>query len=836
MSFKVDPIHPLIAVNHYEIFYVIIKGYTLTVKGKPLMGLIIKTTILLLMPLSLFSVEFDDPVILSLGAIVIILLLALTALFLRHRSQGARYQAKIDKVAQEAQEAERAKDTFLANVSHETRTPMTAIIGLSHVLLQGDLDHAQKMNVTKIKRSAEHLLAITNDILDYSKIEAGKLEINSNSFETPHLLNDLADMMGVQAVEKGLDLIFDISPKLPQTLMGDSLRISQVLINLLNNAIKFTDFGEIILRIRVVEAHQRDYTIRFEVQDSGIGLTMEQQSRLFQAFDQADNKISRKYGGSGLGLAISQELVEKMGGRLEVKSTFREGSSFFFTLTLEAPETPLVASNQHMQRILHNKSILILESNSFSATLLANTLAHYRAQPKIISRIDEMYRLLRDMVYDAIFIDSRFLPSITESLLINRQSERIILLNYEVHGEHSVTNLRIDATVTKPFIYQSILHTMKELFDKEITINRVGMGETTLEDILILKGSRVLLAEDNEGNKMVVEGLLQGSGIELTTVTNGQKAVEAILEAEKPYELIIMDINMPVMDGYVATSIIREYQKFDNIPIIAMTANITESDIEKSKDFGMQAHLSKPIDVSDFYQTLLKFIPPKANQQERKEILDNQVNRQVLESLTTLPCIDIKDGLSRLNGNSRAYLDVLYKFAEMFADVKSEFQRLIEKKEYSTARALAHNLKGLSGNIGAKEIYTLAQELEDAFKDEEGEFEALVNAIEHKREPLTHAIITLQQLSGKESKEERPAISTQQAETLLHELSLHARKKKALEVKKSCQQIVQYQWPQEEREKIEKLLRHAKSYQFKEVCDIIESFSDPRPEREVDHV
>jgi len=797
----------------------------------------IKLTVLLSIPLSLFAAAFNDPVLLSLGSVTLLLLFGFVILLRRYRTQEQRYQNKIDLVTQEAQEAERAKDTFLANVSHETRTPMTAIIGLSHVLLQGDLDHAQKMNVTKIKRSAEHLLAITNDILDYSKMEAGKLDINTNSFETPHLLNDLADMMGIQAVEKGLDLIFDISPKLPQTLQGDSLRISQVLINLLNNAIKFTDFGEIILRIRVTETKGRDYTVLFEVQDSGIGLTNEQQSRLFQAFDQADNKISRKYGGSGLGLAISQELVEKMGGTLEVKSTFREGSSFFFTLTLEAPETPLVASTQHMQRILDNKSILILESNSFSATLLSNTLAQYNAHPKIISRIDEMYRLLRTMVYDAVFIDSRFLPSIKESLLINRQSERIILLNYEVHGDHSVTNLRIDATITKPFIYQSVLHTMKELFDREITVNSVGSGQTTLEDILILKGSRVLLAEDNEGNKMVVEGLLQGSGIELTTVSNGQKAVEAILQAEKPFELIIMDINMPIMDGYVATSIIREYQKFDNIPIIAMTANITESDIEKSKDFGMQAHLSKPIDVSNFYQTLLKFIRPKANQQERKALHDNKVNKQVLQSLTTLPHIDTADGLARLNGNSHAYLDVLYKFAEMFADVRSEFQTVIERQDYSAGRALAHNLKGLSGNIGAKEIYSLAQELEDAFKDGEGEFTALIDAIEHKRKPLTHAIVTLQQLANRNVQEKKPLIKPLQAKQLLEALYQHAKKKKALEVKKSCQSIQQYAWPENEKVLVSHLLKHAKAYQFKEVCDMIESFtSTTTSERKVDHV
>lgn len=759
-------------------------------------------------------------IVITLGIYVIVLKRQIK----RYQKEQQEHQELIHNIRNETVEAERAKDTFLANVSHETRTPMTAIIGLSHILLQSGLEHSQKMNITKIKRSAEHLLAITNDILDYSKIEAGKLEINTNSFETTKLLNDLADMMGIQAVEKGLDLIFDISPKLPATLIGDPLRISQVLINLLNNAIKFTDFGSVILKIDVLKIEGHDYTLHFEVQDSGIGLTQEQQSRLFHAFDQADNKISRKYGGSGLGLTISQELIGKMGSTLNVNSTFREGSTFFFELTLPAADVPLTASTEHMKRILVNKSILILETNSYSAAMLANILSDYKAHTKTVSRIDEMYQLLRQQSYDAIFIDSRFLDSISDSLLINRQSDATVILNYEVHRERSVNNLRVDATITKPFIYQTVLHAIQELFDKEISVNIVGKEQMTLEDVQLLSGSRVLLAEDNEGNKMVVEGLLKESGIILTSVNNGQKAVEAVFGAEEPYELIIMDINMPVMDGYVATSIIREYQKYDNIPIIAMTANITQSDIEKSKSFGMQAHLSKPIDVNAFYQTLLKYIEPKIDQQKQDNLHNKRVEDKITYDLTTLPFVDITDGLARLNGNTQIYLDILYKFAEMFQGIDKAFQDILSKKEYSKGLALAHSLKGLAGNIGAKEIYALAQELEDAFKDNEGEFSALIDAIEHKRKPLVHAIMTIQKAQKKRETTEKLRIDDKKATELLSSLLHDAKKRKAIDVKKRCLEIEMYQWPDNMQERIENILKHAKTYQFNHVCDMIEEY------------
>ncbi len=737
---------------------------------------------------------------------------------LEHQQEHQTYEDAITRVQNEAVEAERVKDTFLANVSHETRTPMNAIIGLSHILLQSDLDHAQKTNISKIKRSAEHLLAITNDILDFSKIEAGKLDINNVNFECRQFFSDLADMMSIQAVEKKLDLIFDVSQEVPDSLIGDPLRISQVLINLINNAIKFTDQGEIILHVSVVEHESNNYQIRFEVEDTGIGLTEEQMSRLFQAFDQADNSISRKYGGTGLGLAISKELVEKMGAKLKVKSTFRGGSTFYFSLPLKTSENDLKAEYRHIERILINKTVLILESNQYTARILSNILLRYKALPKTVTSLDNMYDQLDKMHYDALFIDSQYIPKIKEMSLLYEKSGAIVLLKHDLLADHSEQILNIDSTITKPFTYQSVLLSISDIFGKDITVGTVKKTKTTFNDILVLKGSRILLAEDNEGNKMVVEGLLEGSGIELVAVPNGQKAVEAVFDRNDKFELVLMDINMPVMDGYVATSIIREYKRYDDTPIIAMTANINESDIEKSKSYGMQAHLKKPIDVATFYETLLQYIRPKQRSKEVK-VVKKEVSPEetAIAALESLPFIDVTDGLSRLNGNVRAYQNILYKFADLFENITTEFTTLVDESFFFEGRSLAHNLKGLAGNIGAKEIYALAEELEEAFRDGQGEFSALITAIHEKLAALVQAIHFHKEADIDNQKIDKIAISSPVMKSLLSKLYINAKKRKAANIKKICKEIEEYEWPKNQQTTIDIILNAAQVYRFDDV-------------------
>jgi len=766
-----------------------------------------------------------ENLLIILLATILALAILLVWTFIYIHKQNLMHLKAIANVHTEAQEAEQAKDIFLANVSHETRTPMTAIIGLSHILLQSDLNPSQKLNISKIKRSAEHLLAITNDILDYSKIEAGKLEISPVSFETAHFFSNLADMMGIQAVEKRLDLVFDISTEVPDTLIGDPLRISQVLINLINNAIKFTDKGEVLLKVNVTTDENSQKKLYFEVQDSGIGLTQEQSKRLFSAFDQVDNKISRKYGGTGLGLAISHELVEKMQGTLAVKSTFREGSRFYFSIALEIPEHNVNAGNQHMKRILTNKSILILDTSPHTASIISKVLTQYQALPKSVKNVQDLEKELASRHFDAVFIDSRCLSKLRNKALLYSHSDALFLLRYDTFSEDGLEAFTFDASIPKPFTYYTLLESLKHQFGKNITVNKVQKASSSLEDLKILKGSKILLAEDNEGNKMVVEGLLEGSGIEITSVTNGQKAVEAIFNATTPFELVLMDINMPIMDGYVATSIIREYQKYDNIPIIAMTANITESDIEKSSSFGMQSHLSKPIDVNSFYKTLLRFIAPKKASTKclAEEAIQPTIETPLPTDFNALVNIDIKDGLTRLNNNSTAYQNVLYKFADMFSDVTTKLQGFVDDAQYEEGRILAHNLKGLAGNIGAKEIYRLTQELEESFNDSQGEFSALISAIELKLAPLLKGIVHLQQQESSDDTQGKKLISSSDFNLILQKLYTNVKKRKAHDVKASCQELEQYQWPKEHHNEITAMIKDAKGYQFAKVCSAIET-------------
>ena len=746
-----------------------------------------------------------------------LLLLILNYLLKRNKKELLRHQEELANLHKETLEAERAKDTFLANVSHETRTPMNAIIGLSHIILQSDLNKTQRANVSKIKRSAEHLLSITNDILDFSKIEAGKLMIRESRFQPDDLIADLSDMLGLQAHEKKLELLFDIDKKLPATVMGDPLRISQVLINLLNNAIKFTEKGEVLLKVSVTSQEEHLYHICFEVKDTGIGLTEEQSSKLFQAFDQADNKISRKYGGTGLGLAISKELVEKMGGHLEVESRYREGSRFYFTLPLKVP--PSSKKTNTLSNVANQKKVLILEPNQHSAHLIHKTLTEHGAITSVIVNIDKLYLYLSKDHYDLLIIDESYLTRLKDIPAIKKEVDSIVLLKYEVSELNDENALEPQATVIKPFTYKTLIEAFHEIYTYETVSSKSREDLYSLEDITVLRGSKILMAEDNEGNQMVIEGLLEGSGIEITTVTDGQKAVEAIFNSDQAYELVLMDINMPVMDGYVATSIIREYPKYDKIPIIAITANINESDIEKCKALGMQSHLNKPVEVSHFYKTLLEYIEPKAPKQQQ---VTSSLKEQHPAKLEEIPGIDTADGLARLNGNLQAYQNVLFKFAEMFADVTTRLTEAMHQQNHEEGRALAHSLKGLAGNIGAKKCYALAKTLEEAFKNREGRYAEDIAAIKNELEPLISGIHELQRQERVTDATPKTEIKDQQIIEILETLVLHAKKRKALDVKKSCQEISKYQWPSEYQKAIHDILAAAQAYQFKTIISRVD--------------
>ncbi len=751
-----------------------------------------------------------------------LLLIIVTISYFRLKKQS---ETRLREAKKKAEEAARAKDTFLANVSHETRTPMNAIIGLSHILLQSDLNDEQKTNLFKIKRSAEHLLSITNDILDYSKLEAGKLTLENILIESSDFFSSIADIIAPMTVEKNLDLIFDISPKIPEQWMGDPLRISQILLNLLNNAVKFTDSGYIELKVDLKD-EEGEKRLLFEVTDTGIGLTDEQVEFLFDAFSQADNSISRKFGGTGLGLTISSELAEMMGSRLEVRSRFKEGTTFSFALPLRDADGKEEKYDRLSRRLLEDKTILIADKSPINAKILAGIFSHFRARPKIAEDRTQFDRLLQWEHYDAVCIDSRLIDSTLDRHFIKEHSEAVVVLQYELLPTATLKSFAPDAIVPKPFTPLNIQSTMVELFGKTIIENPVTKKHIGFDDILVLKGSRILLAEDNEGNVMVIEGLLEGSGIRLVTAPNGQKAVETLFNSA-PFDLVLMDINMPVMDGYAATSIIREYPKYDNVPIVAMTANITESDMNKTKSAGMQDFIGKPVDIDQFYTILLKYIKPRArigDVQPMKPAAETAQTRNPAASGDTLPGVDMQEGLARINGNTQAYDRILKKYAELFSDIIPRLETAYKNSRREEGRQLAHNLKGLSGNIGAKEIYRLAAEIEAAFKGEGGNITALLGVLSEKLVPLLRAI---EARSAAEQANAEPVrkepINPAALSGLIESLLVSAGKKKALEVRQGCKTLQQYELPRELDAHFKALFASAEQYRYDEMVKYLQA-------------
>ncbi len=751
----------------------------------------------------------------------VIALLVITITIISRRNKKLLLQQETDQITlQETQaaleqtqlDASQAKDVFLANISHETLTPMNAIIGLSHVLLQSSLNETQKRDIEKINHSAEKLLAVTNDMLDISQLKADKLTIETDIVDMATFIAGIKQQLDAQAIQKGLDLIFDTAIDLPFSFRADALHLSQVMVNLLNNAIKFTKEGYVALEITSDETH-----LHFKVSDSGIGLKKEQLSTLFTDFNQADNKANRAYEGSGLGLIISKELVSRMGGDLTIESVYRQGSTFSFSLPLVDATVFDQLQLETFKTAFEKKKILIFESKPKSSDFIERTLTSLDIYVKVVKTEMELQALLNEQHYDVLFLNLRILRVLQKPDILTTRCNYIISLENEP-SEQTNQVIRIDARLIKPF---SSLLLLQSLYDvlTQVTQEEDEVTTTcTINDIRALSGANILLAEDNEGNAMVVEGLLNGSGINLTVVPDGQKAVEAVIANPQTYDLILMDINMPIMDGYAATSMIREYPHLAHIPIVAMTANITKSDVSKSKKIGMQEHLNKPVDTHKFYYTLKHFIHAKTDTSgTTAPDVKGEGNLYDLSSLVRLG-IDIEDGLLRLNGNEEIYFSILKKFAHMFIDFEKEFARAFATKDYDKGRELAHNLKGVAGNIGAKEVFRLAMNLEESFKEQGNDFALHYENLTPVLRPMLQGIDLLKELKPQQA----PVLSTQELVALLRTIYVAAKSRKIVEIKNAYQSLEYYDWPEIYHPYSKILHDSVKGYKFDETRKAIE--------------